>query len=460
MSGNGWMQASHQGFGSHNSTPRTITPRGQDFSPRSQSGRSYDSPDLGNTPRSARSAGGDDRFYTPRAHSNSNSNSDGEWGTPRQWNGTPRSDNADYVTPREKYSSPRERDSLYDYYQPSLGTLQRASDIGSTSAYQMSDHKGTDARDFDPDYKSGGAGYYADEKYGGTNVGHGLMQGSSQRYDSKGLYSGDMNNLRSAQGLYEQHQAQQEHQYHQQSQSRQRLQESQHNQYYYQQQQQQQQYQQHQQQQYDEDTLAKSMGNLTVSSPAPRASTSQAPHSPSRPPIYASSTRNAQSWDYQQKQDSNHQFEQSNSLSSYAGSKPYRYQGHDIEPSISTSTVVTDHTSNSAPDDFDIESLFSSARHGRVDEIEKVLNAGVPIDVRDGHGNTILIIACQNGNKRVAKLVLRRGANINGRNHKGNSPLHYCFHYGYGDSLGQYLISKGADASIRNNAGRLCWDGI
>ena len=30
--------------------------------------------------------------------------------------------------------------------------------------------------------------------------------------------------------------------------------------------------------------------------------------------------------------------------------------------------------------------------------------------------------------QRVAKNVLRRGANINSRNAKGNTPLHYCFH--------------------------------
>ena len=56
------------------------------------------------------------------------------------------------------------------------------------------------------------------------------------------------------------------------------------------------------------------------------------------------------------------------------------------------------------------------------------LNLGLPVDVRDNYGNTILVIACQNGNKRVAKAVLRRGANINARNHKGNTPLHYCYH--------------------------------
>ena len=108
----------------------------------------------------------------------------------------------------------------------------------------------------------------------------------------------------------------------------------------------------------------------------------------------------------------------------------------------------------------DVEDIFSYARHGRCADIERLLDRGIPINVRDHFGNTMLTIACQNGNKRVAKCVLRRGADINAKNQKGNTPLHYCFHYGYGDTLGQYLISKGADSAARNNTGKPTWDGI
>jgi ankyrin repeat protein len=75
-----------------------------------------------------------------------------------------------------------------------------------------------------------------------------------------------------------------------------------------------------------------------------------------------------------------------------------------------------------------VEETFSFARHGRCENMESLLSQGVPVDVRDGHGNTLLAISCQNGNKKIAKCLLRRGANINSRNHKGNTPLHFCFH--------------------------------
>ncbi len=108
----------------------------------------------------------------------------------------------------------------------------------------------------------------------------------------------------------------------------------------------------------------------------------------------------------------------------------------------------------------DVEDIFSCARHGRVEEVEKILEKGMPVDVRDEYGNTLLTIACQNGNKRVAKACLRRAADLNARNYKGNTPLHYCYQYGYGDSLGQYLISKGANEYARNKAGKEVYDGI
>lgn len=106
------------------------------------------------------------------------------------------------------------------------------------------------------------------------------------------------------------------------------------------------------------------------------------------------------------------------------------------------------------------EDIFSYTRHGRGNDVERLLDKGIPVNVRDMNGSTILIIACQNGNKRLAKIALRRGGNINVQNYKGNTPLHYCYNYGYGDQLGQYLISKGADPYLRNKAGHLCYDGI
>lgn len=89
-----------------------------------------------------------------------------------------------------------------------------------------------------------------------------------------------------------------------------------------------------------------------------------------------------------------------------------------------------------------------------------MLDQGVPVNSRDAFGNTLLHVGCQNGLKRIVKLALRRGANINSQNNRGNTALHFCFAYGYGDSLGAYLISKGADTTVENDDGLVCYYGI
>jgi ankyrin repeat protein len=42
-----------------------------------------------------------------------------------------------------------------------------------------------------------------------------------------------------------------------------------------------------------------------------------------------------------------------------------------------------------------------------------MLDANVDVNSRDDNGNSLLIVACQQGNKSIAKLLLRRGADIN-----------------------------------------------
>lgn len=112
------------------------------------------------------------------------------------------------------------------------------------------------------------------------------------------------------------------------------------------------------------------------------------------------------------------------------------------------------------PDPNRVDELLSLTRHNHYREVEAILNTGVAPNVRDAYGNTILITACQNGLKRIAKLALRRGADINLQNFNGNTALHYCFGLSYGETLGSYLISKGADPNIRNNFGQTCYEGF
>ena len=88
--------------------------------------------------------------------------------------------------------------------------------------------------------------------------------------------------------------------------------------------------------------------------------------------------------------------------------------------------------------------IISLARHGRVGEVEEMLVRGVPVDTVDDNGNTLVHVACQNGSKKIARVALRFGADINAVNHAGNTPLYFAMKYGFGNTLGQWLIGKGA----------------
>jgi hypothetical protein len=112
--------------------------------------------------------------------------------------------------------------------------------------------------------------------------------------------------------------------------------------------------------------------------------------------------------------------------------------------------------------DEDFKNIASMCRHGKFSEVEEMMcqpDFRLPIDYQDAHGNTLLHVVCQNGNKRLVKLCLRRAAPINQQNLNGQTPLHFAYGYGY-TALGEYLIKKGADDSIRNKDGLTCYEGI
>jgi hypothetical protein len=110
----------------------------------------------------------------------------------------------------------------------------------------------------------------------------------------------------------------------------------------------------------------------------------------------------------------------------------------------------------------EFKKLCSLCRHNKFVEVEEMLNHpdwNIPIDHQDENGNTLLHIACQNGSKRLVKLCLRAKADMNVQNLNGQTPLHFCYGYGFHE-LGDYLVSKGADDSLRNRDNLTCYEGL
>ena len=110
----------------------------------------------------------------------------------------------------------------------------------------------------------------------------------------------------------------------------------------------------------------------------------------------------------------------------------------------------------------DFEKVCSLCRHAKFSEVETLVNQpdwNVPVDYQNDMGNTLLHIVAQNGNKRLIKLCMRRGADLNQANLTGQTALHFAFGYGYTEA-GEYLVKKGADDSIRNKDGLTCYEGL
>lgn len=103
--------------------------------------------------------------------------------------------------------------------------------------------------------------------------------------------------------------------------------------------------------------------------------------------------------------------------------------------------------------------VCSAVRHGRYEDVEAALCAGFPPNYADEYGNTLFHIACQNGKRRVAKLVIKYGCNANAQNLRGHTGLHFLFAYGYAE-MAEYFISKGADEYIKNSLGNATRAGI
>jgi hypothetical protein len=103
--------------------------------------------------------------------------------------------------------------------------------------------------------------------------------------------------------------------------------------------------------------------------------------------------------------------------------------------------------------------MFSYVRNAEYDGVDAMLDEGVDVNCADDNGNTPLLVAAQQGLKKIAKLLLRRGANLNQTNLAGNTVLHYCFAYSF-EELGDYFITKGADDSVANAEGLTCYEGL
>ena len=66
--------------------------------------------------------------------------------------------------------------------------------------------------------------------------------------------------------------------------------------------------------------------------------------------------------------------------------------------------------------------------------------------------NHDLFFAVREGQLYAATLLLDRGAEVNGKDKDGRTPLHYAAHYGHAN-IAALLLDRGAEVNVKDNEG-------
>ena len=77
------------------------------------------------------------------------------------------------------------------------------------------------------------------------------------------------------------------------------------------------------------------------------------------------------------------------------------------------------------------QQLLEASQRGRVDEVERLLARGAPVDWRNSVGWTALHTACNNNHTDVVKILTRQdGIDVNVQDNWKNTPLHLACRLG------------------------------
>ena len=88
--------------------------------------------------------------------------------------------------------------------------------------------------------------------------------------------------------------------------------------------------------------------------------------------------------------------------------------------------------------------MFDLAREGETERLAAYVETGVPVDLTDASGNTLLMLAAYHGHAATVAALTARGANADRVNDRGQSPLAGAVFKGEDDVV-RVLLDAGAD---------------
>ena len=98
------------------------------------------------------------------------------------------------------------------------------------------------------------------------------------------------------------------------------------------------------------------------------------------------------------------------------------------------------------------EMALDAARRGDADTLAPMVRAGLPINLCDHKGNTLLMLASYHGNAEMTQALLDCGADPDRRNERGQTPLGGVAFKGY-VPIAKMLLDDGADLDADQGKG-------
>lgn len=103
-------------------------------------------------------------------------------------------------------------------------------------------------------------------------------------------------------------------------------------------------------------------------------------------------------------------------------------------------------TDEGAPAGHVVDPRTDLARDGDVPGLVGQLETGMPVDLTDSCGNTLLMLAAYHGHAGAVSALIERGADVNRLNDRGQSPLAGAVFKGE-DTIVWLLLDAGADVN-------------
>ena len=92
------------------------------------------------------------------------------------------------------------------------------------------------------------------------------------------------------------------------------------------------------------------------------------------------------------------------------------------------------------------------ARTGKTEDLKAMLQAGMPVNLCDHKGNSLIMLASYNGNFETTVMLVDFGAEVDKKNDRGQTPLAGVCFKGYLDIV-KVLVKAGANIYENNGMG-------